>query len=96
MQVFLPDKVSLAARILREAGATGVYVFGSVVEGQDLPGRAPRDLDLAVEGLPREAYVRTLGRLLYELNFPVDLVELDASTPFVNRLRESGRLRRVA
>jgi predicted nucleotidyltransferase len=87
----------MAARILREAGATGVYVFGSAGDEREmLPGREPRDIDLAVEGLPPEAFVRTVGRLLAELRFPVDLVDLDRPTPLAQRLRERGRLRRVA
>jgi predicted nucleotidyltransferase len=91
------DRIQTAARILREEGATGVYVFGSVADEREmLPGREPRDLDLAVEGLPPEAYVRVVGRLLTALDVPVDLVDLDRPTVLVRRLRERGSLRRVA
>ena len=86
------DRVSKATAILRSEGACEVYLFGSFAEGQARPGS---DLDLAVTGLPPKRYFHAVGRLLDELLIPVDLIDLDRPTPFVRRLRESGRLHRV-
>jgi len=91
------EKITAAVRILQEAGATAVYVFGSASDQNEmLPGREPRDIDLGVEGVPPELFARAVGQLLGELRCPVDLVDLDRPTPLVKRLRERGRLRRVA
>jgi predicted nucleotidyltransferase len=97
MDPALQAKIEQAARILREAGATEVYVFGSAVDpDEQLPGHEPQDLDLAVEGLRPEIYFDTLGELMWQLRMPVDLIPLDSPSPFVKRLRKSGSLRRVA
>lgn len=92
MTARVQDEVVRAAAMLRESGARAVYVFGSAAEGAE----SPNDLDIAVEGLPPEKYIRTLGNLLCGVRMPVDLIDLDRDTPFVRRLRESGRLRLVA
>ena len=91
------DKVEIAARILRDAGATSVYVFGSVADEKEmLPGREPKDIDLAVEGLPPQVFFKALSDVCDALKFPVDLIDLDEPTLLAKRLRERGRLRRVA
>jgi predicted nucleotidyltransferase len=88
-------QIDQAVAILREAGARSVYVFGSVLPEESLPGRPPQDIDLAVEGLPPEVFLRTVGKLLGTLELPVDLIDLDRPTRFTQRLRETGSLHRV-
>ena len=63
-----------AVEILKEGGCTEVHVFGSVAEGRVREGS---DLDLAVRGCPPGRFFILLGRLLAELEHPVDLVDLD-------------------
>ncbi len=78
-----------AAEILRQRGAREVYAFGSVVTGNGTPSS---DLDLAVRGLPREAYFDALGELMRVLPCDVDLVQLeDAPASLRERIRAEGR-----
>lgn len=66
-----------------------MYVFGSVAVG----AAGPRsDLDIAVRGCPAERFYRLLGRLMEELEHPVDLVDLDLETSVAEYLRKEGQL----
>lgn len=82
-----------AAALLRASGAEAVYVFGSVAAGKN---RETSDVDLAVTGLPPGAFFETMARLGDLLDRPVDLVDLDVSSPFTAYLKDKGLLRRVA
>ncbi len=93
MSADLQHRIEQAAQILRAAGATEVYLFGSVARGLDRPGS---DIDLAVPGLPPERYFFVLAPIASVLGRPVDLVDLDESTPFVRYLHRVGELQRVA
>lgn len=81
--------IERAVRILREGGCTEVLLFGSAAEGRLKPGS---DLDIAVRGCPPGSYFALLGRLLRELDHPVDLVMLDGKDPFGEHLQKEGRL----
>lgn len=69
-----------AIEVLREHGATEIYVFDSLVhpwsDGQ------PNDMDIAVSGLPPRRFLHAYGILLGELEHRFDLVDLDYSTLF--------------
>lgn len=69
-----------------------MFLFGSGAAGT-LTDRS--DIDLAVQGCPKDRFFHLLGRLLFELERPVDLVDLDDSDPFVQFLQNEGGLRRV-
>ena len=94
----IPDRfradVERAVSVLREHGAQEIYLFGSVVErfGDMEPG----DIDIAVSGLPAESFLHAYGILLGELEHRFDLIDLDEDTTFIRRLRERGKLERVA
>jgi len=72
-----------AARILKEAGCREVFLFGSLAEGTSRKGS---DIDLAVRGCPPERFFHVFGRLLLELENPVDLIDLDRGDDFSRRL----------
>lgn len=63
-----------AVQILREAGCTEIYIFGSLATG-DI--HAQSDIDLAVRGCPKKDFFRIYGQLLRQVEYPVDLVDLD-------------------
>lgn len=81
-----------AVEILKGAGCTHVFLFGSLAAGKVRNGS---DIDLAVRGCPKGEFFRLLGRLLMELAHPVDLVDLDSPDAFARYLEDKGRLLQV-
>jgi predicted nucleotidyltransferase len=85
--------LSAAAHLLRTLGAAQVFVFGSATKGALRPDS---DIDMAVSGLPSKIYFSAISKVSELLGRPVDLVDLDDSTPLVRHLLTSGELVRVA
>jgi predicted nucleotidyltransferase len=85
--------VIAAADLLRSLGATEVFIFGSAIRGELRPDS---DVDLAVIGLPAQAYFSAISKASDLLGRPVDLVDLEDSTPLARYLLGSGELVRVA
>lgn len=86
------EDVQRGIDILKEAGCKEVYLFGSLINGNEREGS---DIDIAVRGCPTGMYFHILGKLMYELNHPVDLINLDEKDDFVNNLERKGRLTHV-
>ena len=84
--------IDRAIQILKEEGCTEIYVFGSVATGES---HSDSDIDLAVRGCPPGRFFHTLGRLIWELDRSIDLVDLNESSIFVRYLLGSGELVRV-
>lgn len=79
-----------AARLLRETfGATRVVAFGSLVHGAWF--NPDSDIDLAVEGVPAEAFWRAWAAVdRVNASFAIDLVAIEAAsatfrTEFLNQ-----------
>ena len=85
--------VSSAANLLQSMGATQVFIYGSAAKGLL---RSDSDVDMAVSGLPPPVYFSAVSKASDILGRPVDLVDLDDSTPLVRYLLGSGELIRVA
>jgi len=81
-----------ATEILKSGGCTEVFLFGSMATEE---GDPRSDFDLAVRGCPPRKFFHLLGRLLRELDRPVDLVDLDSQDPFARYLKQHGALVRV-
>jgi predicted nucleotidyltransferase len=96
MNLQLPEiyqkDVSRAVEILKEAGCSNVFLFGSLVTGNI---RSGTDIDLAVRGCPKGKFFRLLGRLMLELDHPVDLVNLDRQDAFSRYLEKEGGLLQI-
>jgi predicted nucleotidyltransferase len=75
-----------------QGGCTGILLFGSVARGH-VGHRS--DIDLAIQGSPRGTFFHLLGKLLLELDHPVDLVNLDSGDPFAPHLKEEGELLQI-
>ena len=90
-EVYQKD-ISRAVEILKAAGCSHVFLFGSLVSGRV---RERADIDLAIRGCPKGIYFRLLGKLLLELDHSVDLINLDKPDPFARYLEEKGGLLQV-
>jgi len=84
--------VERAASALKAAGAKEVYVFGSASKGKI---RSNSDIDIAVSGLPPEAFFRAMAAAHDALGRPLDLVDLDDDNDFTRYLKSKGELVRV-
>jgi predicted nucleotidyltransferase len=84
--------IEKAAAALKAAGAREVYVFGLASKGKLRPHS---DVDLAVSGLPPEAFFRAMGKASRALGRQVDLIDLDEDNPFTRHLKEEGELQGV-
>jgi predicted nucleotidyltransferase len=81
-----------AAAVLKSAGAREVYLFGSAARGTMGEGS---DVDIAVSGLPPELFFQAMGKAADILERPLDLIDLDETTPFTEYLKTEGELLRV-
>lgn len=59
--------IEKAVKILKEAGCTEIFLFGSIAEG-NMKGAS--DIDLAVRGCPEGMFFRLIGKLTLELEHP--------------------------
>lgn len=88
----LLKQIEQAVIVLREEGATEIYIFGSAASGKMHRGS---DLDLAVCGLPPERFFRIMSRVSEVVELPFDLIDLDEVNPFTKYLRHEGEMVRV-
>lgn len=93
MAATLIPEIQKAVDILLRNGAREVYLFGSRARGDAAPGS---DFDLAVRGMPPEHFYRAVGETCLAVSIPVDIVDLDESSPALDYLREHGEFLRVA
>ncbi len=84
--------VRKAVEILKGAGCTDIFLFGSLATEKT---RDSSDIDLAIRGCPQGEFFHLLGRLLLELDHPVDLVSLDKQDAFARYLEEEEELLQV-
>ena len=88
----LQQDIRQAVRILKDAGCTQVFLFGSLATGQI---KDTSDIDLAIRGCPKGRFFHLVGQLLLNLEHPVDLVSLDRQDAFACYLEQTGDLLRV-
>jgi len=82
-----------AIKILKEEGCEEIYLYGSIAEDRF---DEESDIDLAVKGIPSGEFFRVLGRLMLELDHPVDLVDLENDEDFSRFLKEEEELIRAS
>jgi len=93
MEDALRHRIAAAARLLREVGATEVYVFGSTTRAT---ATEKSDVDLAVSGLPPGRFFEMLARVAGVIGRSIDLIDLDEDTAFTRYLKSENELQRVA
>ena len=84
--------IDKAIRILKSAGCTDIFLFGSLITGKT---RDNSDIDLAIRGCPSGKFFHLLGRLLLELEHSVDLVRLDSQDAFARYLEQEEELLQI-
>jgi len=92
----LPDDykrdIHRAIEILKKGGCSDIFLFGSLATGEH---RNMSDIDLAIRGCPKGKFFHLLGKLLFELKYSVDLVNLDNEDAFSRYLNKEGELIRI-
>lgn len=78
-----------AVEILKGGGCSAVYLFGSFASGEY---GNKSDIDLAIQGCPKGKFFHLLGKLLLDLKYTVDLVNLDSQDVFSSYLKNEGEL----
>jgi predicted nucleotidyltransferase len=72
--------------LARKYHAKRVVLFGSSLSSGD----EYRDIDIGVEGVREEDFFAFYGDLMCALSKPVDVVDLSATTRFVELIRQAG------
>jgi len=84
--------IDQAIKILKEGGCQEIYLFGSLVKGNF---KEKSDIDLAIKGCPQGKFFHLLGRLMLELDYPVDLIKIDTQNAFSKHLEKEGELLQI-
>ncbi|MEW5767841.1 MAG: nucleotidyltransferase domain-containing protein [bacterium] len=64
-----------------------VYLFGSSLSDEE----ESNDIDLGIEGIPKEHFFKLTGELDWMLSKSIDVVDLDSDNPFAGVVRKYGR-----
>ena len=87
------EDIKKATNILKENGATEVFIFGSIANGKFDENS---DIDIAVKGLNEKDFYRVASILMFELNNQFDLIDLDdKENRFSQMLLKIGGLLKV-
>lgn len=85
--------IEKAITILTGEGCKEIYLFGSLAKGSH---SGDSDIDIAVTGLRKCDFFEVYGKLIMELEHPVDLINLEKKTRFANLLKAKGEMVRVS
>lgn len=85
-------KIALAVKILKDAGSSEIYLFGSQATGC---ANENSDIDLGVKGLSSEIFFGIHYDLETRLKTPVDLIDFDYQKDFYELLKRSGELKKI-
>ncbi len=68
------EDIKKLTKILKENGATEVFIFGSIANGKF---NENSDIDIAVKGLNEKNFYKVASILMFELENKFDLIDLD-------------------
>ena len=88
----IESKLLKASNILKNAGCTSVYLFGSQAKEN---AHSDSDIDLGVFGLLPSLFFKTHFLLENELDMKVDLVDFDHEKSFFEMLNQIGELKKI-
>lgn len=80
---YYQQDIDRATVILKEAGCTAIYLFGSLYEGTY---HEYSDIDIAVQGLSPQLFFSIHGAIIFNCNNWIDLIDLDAPSGISNYL----------
>ena len=83
------EDIRQAIEILKAGGCREIHLFGSLAEGRPRKGS---DIDIGIRGCPPQHFFSLFGKLLMQLNHPVDLINLDNETHLSSFLEKHGLL----
>lgn len=86
------ETLTIATTILKNAGCTEVYLFGS--QALNIANENS-DIDLGVKGLHPSLFFHVHLQLENELDMKVDLVDFDYQKSFFNLLQGIGELKKI-
>lgn len=87
------EDIKKAVKILKENGATEIFIFGSIVNGNF---NENSDIDIAIKGIKREEFYRVASILMFEIEKEIDLVDLDDETDrFSQIILKNGNIIRI-
>lgn len=89
----IKEDVNKAVAILKKAGCSEIYIFGSIARGEY---NRNSDIDFVVKGLPKKLFFKISGRLMNAIKHRFDLVEIDDDNKFSKFLLENEVFIRVA
>lgn len=78
-------EMKIISEIARKYKIAKILLFGSAAEGS-----VYNDIDIAVSGIEPELFFSFYGEVLMALSKPVDIINLDHETSFVNLIRKEG------
>lgn len=85
-------KLNIATKILKDAGCTEVYLFGSQATGRAHSGS---DVDLGIRGLTTGSFFGLHYDLEQALKMRIDLVDFDHQKDFFELLQKAGELKKI-
>lgn len=87
------DDINKAIKILKSYGATEIYIFGSIANGNF---HNKSDIDIAIRGIKFSNFYKVASILMFELENEFDLVDLDDENDrFSQMIYEKGELLKV-
>jgi len=66
--------IKKALKILKQNGATEIYIFGSIEKGNF---NKNSDIDIAIRGVKQENFYKVASILMFEIEKEIDLIDLD-------------------
>ena len=76
-------RIQTAIRLLKNAGAKKIYLFGSLVRGEITNST---DIDIGIQGLAPDIFFRVFDQLSEAIGAPLDLVDFDEQIDFFKML----------
>lgn len=68
------EDIKKALKILKQNGATEIYIFGSIEKGNF---NKNSDVDIAIRGVKQKNFYKVASILMFEIEKEIDLIDLD-------------------